>query len=186
MSIGNDRELQNTQHFQDMAFFQQQFDKTNNRFHDIEVSTTAIEAINKELAELHRNTVSSLPSRPLSLKVEALQLAKEIFNFVSQRSGAAPRFVMPSVTSDREANNRLWDQTQNNYLQLEQPYRAETQREWLVNYTARVSSVVGRLKDKGNTFERSCDLAERHPDVDFTYILCAQSIQEAAQKLPNN
>ncbi len=114
------------------------------------------------------------------LKVEALQLARDIYNFVAQRREIEPRFNMPAYSDNRQKMRNDWDTEAGRVAQLWQSFEAETVRLYLVNYSGRVTSLISKLKDKGFWNTQVCDFSESP----VFYVRCASKIEEAAQKLP--
>jgi len=175
--------LEQHQFRQDMSFLQARLQDTSDRLQDIQTSMSGVGRINNYLSRLSVSSAKK-PTRAkpqeVPLKVEALQLARDIYNFVAQRREIEPRFNMPAYSDDRQKMRNDWDTEAGRVAQLWQSFEAETVRSYLVNYSGRVTSLISKLKDKGLWNTQVCDFSESP----VFYVRCASKIEEAAQKLP--
>jgi hypothetical protein len=167
----------------DTVFFQQEFQRTGREVRDAHVSADAVSRIDQGLVILKsdRAAIASLreTAATLRLKIEALELTRDIYGFVGQRRGAEPRFTMPELTTDHEKFQREWYAEVNENKRQSEIFDAETVREYSVNYSVPVTTVASRLRELGLWKSQACDFA----DNPSSYILCASKIESAAQEL---
>jgi hypothetical protein len=175
------QKTQDAQHTQDIGFFQERFETVIVTERDIQTTTASLPRVYRELDRLHTQNNRNPPQKPVSsLKVDALELARDIFNFMSGRRAIEPQVVMPTSAANGEQLSILWRDAENNERQLRQPFDAETQRLYLTNYSGRVSSVTARLRATGVFNSQLCELQNTS-----SYVPCAEKIEAAAQQIPD-
>jgi hypothetical protein len=183
LAFAHERKEVDAAHARDMVFFQQEFQRTGREARDAHVSADAVSRIDQGLVILKsdRAAIASLreTAATLRLKIEALELTRDIYGFVGQRRGAEPRFTMPELTTDPKEFQRGWYAEVNENKRQSEIFDAETVREYSVNYSVSVTTVTSRLREMGLWTSQACDFA----DNPSSYILCASKIESAAQEL---
>jgi hypothetical protein len=151
--------------------------------HDAQISADAVLRIDRDLARRMLEQTAKLPpqmpAQGLILKIEAMRLTRDIYNFAGRRRGATREFFMPELTADHEKFQREWYGWVNENKRQSEISDAETVREYEMNYWGEVSRITSELKNMGHWKSQACDFA----DIPSSYVLCASKIESAAQEL---
>lgn len=178
-----DRSERAALHWRELLVLQREVEIATREAHDAQISSNTVLQIDRSLARrmLQQSAKLSfrMPTPGLILKIEALKLTRDIYNFEGQRRGATSRFVAPELTTDHEKFQREWYAWVNENKRQSEIFDAETVREFEMNYGGEIRRITSHLRDMGHWKSQACDFT----DNPSSYALCSSKIESAVDEL---